>query len=87
MHPQLDERVVLVEPPPCGIWFAVEPPRFGSPDDGGETPRVVGWQRLPLVTAPDRDIAVSAAKQTVAEFAAGWVAAIEPTIRPSTLHS
>ena len=23
MHPQLDERVVLVEPPPCGIWFAV----------------------------------------------------------------
>jgi integrase len=40
-----------------------------------------------LLTARDGGTYVEPSKQTLAEFATDWLAAIEPTVRPSTHHS
>jgi hypothetical protein len=40
-----------------------------------------------IISSPHAGVYVEPSKQSLAEYTADWLAAVEPTIRPATLHS
>ena len=54
---------------------------------GFTTPREAERARVDLLSKFDRGEYVEPLRQTVADFMADWLAAIEPTVRPSTFNS